>query len=95
MKKYIKPSIEVTEVMLESPILAASNGGVSDKLGTTEIDGTSAQARPRNLCNLFFDPWLNQSRFLKSISYLPFILPSYSLYLPTLNGSMTSSMSLV
>lgn len=37
--------MEVTEVMLESPILAASNGGVSDKFGTTEIDGTSAQAR--------------------------------------------------
>lgn len=45
MKKYIKPSMEVTEVMLESPILAASNGGVSDKLGTTEIDGPSAQSR--------------------------------------------------
>lgn len=45
MKKYIKPSIEVTEVMLESPILAASNGGVSDTFGKQEIDGTSAQSR--------------------------------------------------
>lgn len=44
MKKYIKPSMEVTEVMLESPILAASNG-VSDTLGKQEIDGTSAQSR--------------------------------------------------
>ena len=41
MKKYIKPSMEVTEVMLESPILAASNGGVSDTLGKQEVDGTS------------------------------------------------------
>lgn len=45
MKKYIKPSIEVTEVMLESPILAASNGRVSDTFGKQEIDGTSAQSR--------------------------------------------------
>lgn len=45
MKKYIKPSMEVTEVMLESPILAASNGGVSDNLGKQEIDGPSAQSR--------------------------------------------------
>lgn len=45
MKKYIKPSIEVTEVMLESPILAASNGGVSDTLGKQEIEGPSAQSR--------------------------------------------------
>ena len=45
MKKYIKPSIEVTEVMLESPILAASNGGVSDTFGKKEIEGTDAQAR--------------------------------------------------
>lgn len=44
MKKYIKPSIEVIEVMLESAILAASNGKVSDKLGSQEIEGTSAQA---------------------------------------------------
>lgn len=43
MKKYIKPSIEVTEVMLESAILAGSLE-VSDKLGNQEIDGTSAQA---------------------------------------------------
>lgn len=43
MKKYIKPSIEVTEVMLESAILAGSLG-VSDKLGTPEIEGSSAQA---------------------------------------------------
>ena len=42
MKKYIKPSIEVTEVMLESPILAAS---ISDTLGDKEIDGPSAQSR--------------------------------------------------
>ena len=41
MKKYIKPSIEVTEVMLESPILAAS---ISGTLGDKEIEGTSAQA---------------------------------------------------
>lgn len=45
MKKYIKPSIEVTEVMLESPILAASNGRVSDTLGNQEIEGPSAQSR--------------------------------------------------
>ena len=45
MKKYIKPSMEVTEVMLESPILAASNGGVSDTFGKQEIEGTEAQAR--------------------------------------------------
>lgn len=43
MKKYIKPSIEVTEVMLESAILADSLG-VSDKLGTPEIEGSSSQA---------------------------------------------------
>lgn len=43
MKKYIKPSIEVTEVMLESAILAASNE-VSSTLGIKEIDGTSSQA---------------------------------------------------
>ena len=43
MKKYIKPSIEVTEVMLESPILAASQ--VSNTLGNQEIEGPSAQSR--------------------------------------------------
>ena len=43
MKKYIKPSMEVTEVMLESPILAASQ--VSSTLVDKEIDGPSAQAR--------------------------------------------------
>lgn len=43
MKKYIKPSIEVTEVMLESAILAASNE-VSSTLGIQEIEGTSSQA---------------------------------------------------
>lgn len=53
MKKYIKPSIEVTEVMLESPILAASQ--VSDTLGTTEIDGTSAQAREMRSFSLWDD----------------------------------------
>lgn len=42
MKKYIKPSIEVIEVMLESPILEASQ--VSNTLGKQEIEGTSAQA---------------------------------------------------
>ena len=42
MKKYIKPSMEVTEVMLESPILAAS---ISGNLGNTPIEGTEAQAR--------------------------------------------------
>lgn len=42
MKKYIKPSIEVIEVMLESPILEASQ--VSNTLGKQEIDGSSAQA---------------------------------------------------
>ena len=55
MKKYIKPSMEVTEVMLESPILAASNGGGSDKLGTTQIDGTSAQAREMRNFSLWDD----------------------------------------
>ena len=55
MKKYIKPSMEVTEVMLESPILAASNGGVSDKLGITPIDGTSAQAREMRNFSLWDD----------------------------------------
>lgn len=44
MKKYIKPSIEVTEVMLESAILAASNKEVSSTLGIQEIEGTSSQA---------------------------------------------------
>lgn len=43
MKKYIKPSIEVTEVMLESAILAASNK-VSSTFGDQEIDGPSSQA---------------------------------------------------
>ena len=43
MKKYIKPSMEVTEVMLESPILAASQ--VSNTLVDQEIEGTEAQAR--------------------------------------------------
>lgn len=39
MKKYIKPSMEVTEVMLESPILVAST------FGKQEIEGTDAQSR--------------------------------------------------
>lgn len=43
MKKYIKPSIDVTEVMLESAILAASNE-VSSTLGIQEIEGTASQA---------------------------------------------------
>lgn len=43
MKKYIKPSIEVTEVMLESAILAASTK-VSSTFGDQEIEGTSSQA---------------------------------------------------
>ena len=55
MKKYIKPSIEVTEVMLESPILAASNGGVSDTFGKQEIEGTEAQAREMRSFSLWDD----------------------------------------
>lgn len=53
MKKYIKPSMEVTEVMLESPILAASNGGVSDTFGKQEVDGTSAQSREMHSFSLW------------------------------------------
>ena len=52
MKKYIKPSMEVTEVMLESPILAASN---SRKSGEKEIDGTEAQAREMRSFSLWDD----------------------------------------
>lgn len=55
MKKYIKPSMEVTEVMLESPILAASNGGVSDTFGKQEIEGTEAQAREMRSFSLWDD----------------------------------------
>lgn len=54
MKKYIKPSIEVTEVMLESSILAGSLG-VSDKLGTPEIEGSSAQALEMRSFSLWDD----------------------------------------
>lgn len=53
MKKYIKPSIEVTEVMLESPILAASK--VSNTLGDQEIEGTAAQAREMRNFSLWDD----------------------------------------
>ena len=52
MKKYIKPSMEVTEVMLESPILAAS---ISGTLGDTEIDGSSAQSREMRNFSLWDD----------------------------------------
>ena len=52
MKKYIKPSMEVTEVMLESPILAAS---ISGNLGNKEIDGTEAQAREMRSFSLWDD----------------------------------------
>ena len=54
MKKYIKPSIEVTEVMLESAILAGSLG-VSDKLGTPEIEGSSSQALEMRSFSLWDD----------------------------------------
>lgn len=54
MKKYIKPSIEVTEVMLESAILAASNK-VSTTLGTTEIEGPSSQALEMRKFSLWDD----------------------------------------
>ena len=53
MKKYIKPSMEVTEVMLESPILAASQ--VSNTLGNQEIEGTEAQAREMRSFSLWDD----------------------------------------
>lgn len=53
MKKYIKPSIEVTEVMLESPILAASQ--VQNTLGDQEIEGTAAQAREMRSFSLWDD----------------------------------------
>lgn len=55
MKKYIKPSIEVTEVMLESAILAASNGEVSSTLGIKEIEGTSSQALEMRRFSLWDD----------------------------------------
>lgn len=54
MKKYIKPSIEVTEVMLESAILAASNE-VSSTLGIHEIEGTSSQALEMRRFSLWDD----------------------------------------
>lgn len=54
MKKYIKPSIEVTEVMLESAILAASNE-VSSTLGIQEIEGTSSQALEMRSFSLWDD----------------------------------------
>lgn len=54
MKKYIKPSIEVTEVMLESVILAASNE-VSSTLGIQEIEGTSSQALEMRRFSLWDD----------------------------------------
>lgn len=53
MKKYIKPSIEVIEVMLESPILEASQ--VSNTLGKQEIDGSSAQALEMHNFSLWDD----------------------------------------
>ena len=53
MKKYIKPSMEVTEVMLESPILLASK--VSNTLGDQQIDGTAAQAREMRNFSLWDD----------------------------------------
>lgn len=43
MKKYIKPSMEIIEMNSDVAILAAS-GTISDSLGTTEIDGSAAQA---------------------------------------------------
>lgn len=43
MKKYIKPSMEIIEMNSDVAILAAS-GTISDSLGTTEIDGSNAQA---------------------------------------------------
>lgn len=55
MKKYIKPSIEVTEVVLESAILAASNGEVSKNFGITEIEGTSSQALEMRSFSLWDD----------------------------------------
>lgn len=55
MKKYIKPSIEVTEVVLESAILAASNGEVSKNFGITEIEGTSSQALEMRKFSLWDD----------------------------------------
>lgn len=54
MKKYIKPSIDVTEVMLESAILAASNE-VSSTLGIQEIEGTSSQALKMRRFSLWDD----------------------------------------
>ena len=55
MKKYIKPSMEVTGVMLDSHILAASNVGVSDTFGKQEIEGTAAQAREMRSFSLWDD----------------------------------------
>ena len=54
MKKYIKPSIDVTAVMLESAILAASNE-VSSTLGIQEIEGTSSQALEMRRFSLWDD----------------------------------------
>lgn len=44
MKKYIKPSMEIIEMNSDVAILAASSGTPSNSFGSSEIDGSAAQA---------------------------------------------------